>query len=144
MTVVYLSLFASAFLAATLLPATSEAYLLYLSHQGYPDFWLWLVATLGNSAGAMVNYGLGLYVSHVSWLADRVFNEQQRERAAGLFRQYGIWTLLASWLPVIGDPLTFIAGLANARWPLVVLLIIVGKGARYAVLLFLGDWIFGV
>lgn len=138
---VYLSLFASAFLAATLLPATSEAYLLYLLQQQHHVLLLWLVATVGNTAGAMVNYGLGLYVSHVSWLTDRVFNERQRERAAAMFRKYGVWTLLGSWLPVVGDPLTFVAGLANTRWQLALLLISAGKGLRYAILILLSHWV---
>lgn len=134
---VYLSLFLSAFLAATLLPAASEAYLLYLFSQGYPAALLWLVATLGNTAGGMLNYGLGLYVSHFTWLADKAFNEQQRERGAAAFRKYGIWTLLFSWLPVVGDPLTFVAGLAKTRWQLALLLIGAGKAARYALLILL-------
>jgi len=141
--VVYLSLFASAFLAATLLPATSEAYLLYLLQQEHEVISLWLVATLGNTAGAMVNYGLGRYVSHVAWLTDRVFNEKQRERAASSFRKYGVWSLLFSWLPVVGDPLTFVAGLAKTRWQLALLLITLGKGARYAALIGLSHWAMG-
>ena len=141
MSVVYLSLFFSAFLAATLLPATSEAYLLYLLQQQHSVWVLWLVATLGNTVGAMVNYGLGLYVSHVAWLTDRVFNEKQRERAAGLFRKYGAWSLLFSWAPVVGDPLTFVAGLAKTRWQLALLLITLGKGARYAVLIWFSHWV---
>ena len=140
---VYLSLFASAFLAATLLPATSEAYLLYLLQQEHEVISLWLVATLGNTVGAMVNYGLGRYVSHVAWLADRVFNEKQRKRAASSFRKYGVWSLLFSWLPVVGDPLTFVAGLAKTRWQLALLLITLGKGARYAALVGLSHWAMG-
>lgn len=138
---VYLSLFASAFLAATLLPATSEAYLLYLLQQEHEVISLWLVATLGNTAGAMVNYVLGRYVSHVAWVADRVFNEKQRERAASSFRKYGVWSLLFSWLPVVGDPLTFVAGLANTRWQVALVLISVGKGLRYAIFILLSHWV---
>lgn len=138
---VYLTLFASAFLAATLLPASSEAYLLYLLQGDRNALMLWLVATLGNTAGGMLNYCLGVYISHFSGWADRAFSEKQRERAAGLFRKYGVWTLLGSWLPIVGDPLTFVAGLAGTRWRLALLLIAVGKGVRYAVLIAISYWL---
>lgn len=137
----YISLFLSAFIAATLFPAASEAYLLYLLQQGYPALLLWLVATVGNTAGGMLNYGLGRYVSHFSWLADKAFNAQQRERASAAFQKYGIWTLLFSWLPVIGDPLTFVAGLAKTRWQLALLLICTGKAGRYAILIAFTRWV---
>lgn len=138
---IYFTLFASAFLAATLLPATSEAYLLYLLQGDHSILMLWLTATLGNTAGGMLNYYLGIYVSHFSGWADHAFNQKQRARAARVFRKYGVWTLLGSWLPIVGDPLTFVAGLANTRWQLTLLLIALGKGVRYAMLIQLSTWV---
>lgn len=132
-------LFTSAFLAATLLPLSSEAVLVSLLLQGESKIVLWFVATAGNTLGSAVNWGLGRYLLHFQqrkWFPFKTVNIQRSQQ---WFQRYGIWSLLFAWLPVAGDGLTFIAGLM--RVPLVVLLLLVGvgKGIRYAVVIWLTD-----
>jgi membrane protein YqaA with SNARE-associated domain len=125
---IYFSLFISAFLAATLLPLSSELLLASLILSGkYNLMGLWFYATLGNVTGSITNWFLGRYfigfVSH--------------DRAREIFLKYGIWTLLFAWLPVIGDPLTIIAGLFRVPILLFILLVLLGKGTRYLIIIFL-------
>ena len=130
----YLGLFFTAFLAATLVPLSSEAVLAALiAAEGFDLALLVVVATLGNTLGAVVNWWLGRYALH--WRDRRwfPFSAEQLERASDWFNRYGVWTLLLSWLPVVGDPLTFAAGVLGVRFPLFLVLIAIGKGARYLV-----------
>ena len=134
---IYLSLFLSGFIAATLFPASSEVLLLVLQQQGYLPWLLWLTVTTGNTLGSCVNWYLGrelLRFQHKRWFP---FNALQLQRAQQHFQRYGIWTLLLAWLPVVGDPLTLIAGVLRVRFMPFLLLVTVGKGARYAILLWL-------
>jgi membrane protein YqaA with SNARE-associated domain len=130
-----LGLFLSAFVAATLVPMSSEAVLAALiAAHGWNVVLLVLVATAGNTLGSVVNWALGQYCLH--WRHSRWFpiSEAKLERGADWFRRFGTWSLLFAWLPVIGDPLTFAAGIARVRFPLFLALVLVGKGARYAVI----------
>ena len=133
---VYVTLFVVAFLSATLLPLGSEALLLYDMTQEDPIFLLWIVATLGNTLGAMLNYWLGLkgemYLERKKYLS-----LEKMERARELFNVYGGWTLLLSWVPIIGDPLTFIAGVLRYNFKIFMLIVFLAKGIRYAVIIFL-------
>jgi len=135
---VYLTLFVVAFLSATLLPMGSEAVLLYDMSQGYSLFLLWLVATLGNTLGSMVNYVLGYkgekYVEDKGYLS-----EEKIKKFREKFSKYGGWTLLLSWLPIIGDPLTLIAGVLRYPFYAFVGIVFFAKGLRYAVLIFLAS-----
>ena len=112
----YGGLFLAAFLAATVLPMQSEAVLAGLLVAGnQPISALLLVASLGNIMGATVNWGLGRWL----WQArDRRWfpaNAAQLARAEAWYRRFGRWSLLFSWLPVVGDPLTRVAGLRQRR-----------------------------
>ena len=134
---VYLSLLLSGFIAATLFPASSEVLLVVLQQQGYVPLFLWLAATTGNTLGSCVNWYLGrelLRFQHKPWFP---FSEVQLHAAQQRFSRYGIWTLLLAWLPVVGDPLTLVAGVLRVRFVHFLLLVAVGKGARYLVLLWL-------
>ncbi len=133
---VYLTLFGISFLAATLLPLGSEALLLYDIAQGYSVVLLWVVATLGNTLGSVVNYWLGLkgeaYLEKKGHLS-----AQKMQKANAFFATYGGWALLLSWVPVVGDPLTFIAGVLRYRFGYFVLIVCAAKGTRYAILAFM-------
>lgn len=126
------ALFLSAFLAATLLPATSELMLAGLQWQGvHPPLLLVLVATAGNVLGAVVNWLLG---RHLMRFRDRRWfpvRPAMVERAGGWYRRWGVWSLLLAWVPVIGDPLTLVAGLFRTPLPHFLLLVTLGKAARY-------------
>jgi len=136
--VVYITLFTVAFLAATLLPLGSEALLLYDISQNYSLFLLWGFATLGNTLGSMVNYWLGLkgeaYLEKKGHLS-----AQKMEKARGFFSKFGGWTLLLSWVPIIGDPLTFVAGVLHYTFKWFVFIVAVAKGTRYAIIIFLAS-----
>ena len=132
-------LFLAAFIASTLFPASSEAVLAGLTASGSYDPWLLIaVASTGNVLGATVNWALGRWAAETRW----VQGNAQLARAGLWFQRYGPWSLLLSWLPVIGDPLTLAAGLARLRLPLFLLPVAVGKVGRYLAVFYLADWIF--
>ena len=126
------ALFASAFLSATLLPGSSEAALTALLALGTIDAGLLIaVATFGNVLGSLANYVLGRSFAHFRGRRWFPVNEASFERAEGWYRKFGVWSLLLAWLPVIGDPLTLIAGALRVDWRMFVLLVTIGKAARY-------------
>jgi membrane protein YqaA with SNARE-associated domain len=132
----------SAFTSATLLPGTSEAVLaaLYASRAADP-LALLFVASLANTAGSAVNWLLGRFVTRFrdrSWFPA---SPAQIARAESWYARYGLWSLLLSWVPVIGDPLTVVAGIL--RVPFVTFIVIVGiaKTARYAFVLGLASFL---
>lgn len=140
----YLGLFATALLAATLIPVSSEAVLAALSvADGAELVLLVAVASLGNTLGAVVNWVLGRYCLH--WQDRRWFpvSAATLARASDRFRRFGLWSLLFAWLPVIGDPLTFAAGILRVNFWVFVILTGTGKTARYAVIAVFADRIFG-
>ena len=132
----YLSLFASAFLSATLLPGSSEALLLYLMQDtGLSLLLLWLSATTGNVLGSVANWGLGRFGYHLRHRRWFPVSEAQLEKARGYFLRWGSVSLLLAWLPVVGDPLTLLAGLLRVPFVLFLVLVTLGKGLRYALLI---------
>ena len=139
---VYTGLFASAFLAATIFPAQSEAGLAYLVAIGENPVWLLvLLASAGNTGGAVVNWYLGRQLGRFSdrrWFST---NKTRLATATSWYQKYGYWSLLASWMPIIGDPITLVAGFF--RTPLWSFVVIVGlvKTARY-LLVVLTTWQF--
>lgn len=133
--IAYFGLFSAAFIAATFLPMQSEALLvaLLLNNQ-YSVVGLLVVATAGNVLGSVVNWYLGrvaLRFKHKRWFPA---NDSQLARAESWYRRYGRWSLLASWLPVIGDALTIMAGVLREPLWSFVLIVTIGKGARYLAL----------
>ena len=132
----YLGLFLSALLAATVLPFSSEAVLVGLMAAGdYDMAGLWFVASLGNILGAAVNWGIGRFCLH--WQDRRWFpvDKDNLDRAGRWFSRYGGWSLLLAWVPVIGDPLTFAAGILRVNFWLFLILVAIGKAGRYAVVI---------
>ncbi|KFC06513.1 putative membrane protein [Trabulsiella guamensis ATCC 49490] len=122
-----LSLFASSFLSATLLPGNSEAVLVALLLSGASKPWLLvLIATIGNSAGGVTNVILG-----------RLFplrkTSRWQEKAAGWLKRYGAVALLLSWMPVMGDLLCLLAGWMRIPWRPVLFFLCLGKALRYVV-----------
>ncbi len=132
-----MSLFLTAFAAATLLPAYSEVLLGGLVTQGLSLGWLWFWATLGNTLGSVVNGIIGRQVTrlrHKRWFP---VSDEQLEKAQHRFNRYGQWSLLMAWLPIGGDALTLIAGIMRVPWLNFIVLVAIGKGLRYAVVLWL-------
>lgn len=131
----YFTLFMAALVAATILPAQSEAVLVGLILKGGHPVWLLVaVASLGNILGSIINWILGRGIERFRdrrWFPIR---QQALERAQGWYRRYGKWSLLGSWLPIIGDPLTVVAGVMREPLPVFILLVAIAKTVRYAVL----------
>ena len=132
-----LTLFFSALVAATLFPLGSEVLLITLLTQGNNAAILWLVATLGNTLGSVINYALGFWAS--DYINKKYQDTKSWYQAQRAYNRYGSWSLLFAWLPIIGDPITLIAGLARTRFSLFVLLVLIGKGSRYAILIALAQ-----
>ena len=131
----YAGLFGAAFLAATILPAQSEALLVGLLLSGNHDTWALLAwATAGNTLGACVNNGLGRLIERFRDRRWFPVSPAAFERAAQWYRRYGVWTLLLSWAPLGGDALTVAAGAARTPPLLFALLVLIAKGGRYLVL----------
>lgn len=135
MSIEYLGLFLSAFLSATLLPGSSEILLLTLMQQDLNQGLLWLWATLGNTLGSLVNWVLGRYFLHFQHRRWFPVSQQSLQKSQHWFQRYGLWSLLLSWAPVIGDPLTLLAGVMKVRLSLFLFLVLIAKGLRYALLL---------
>jgi membrane protein YqaA with SNARE-associated domain len=133
---VYAGLFVSAFTSATLLPGSSEAALVTLLALGRGDAgMLVVVATAGNVLGSCVNWVLGRYFSRFRDRRWFPIDERSYERAAAWFRRHGVWSLLLSWLPIVGDPLTAAAGALRVDFLRFVTLVSLGKAARYGFIL---------
>lgn len=131
----YLGLFLAAFGAATLLPLQSEALLVGLLLSGKYGLWALLaVATLGNVLGSLVNWWLGRGIERFHRRRWFPVSPRHLEKARAHYQRYGHWSLLLSWLPIIGDPLTLVAGVMREPLGRFLLIVTLAKGARYAVL----------
>jgi len=130
------ALFFSALISSTLFPGGSEALLLYRLDEGASKpLELLCLATVGNVLGSIITYAmgrLGVQISH-QWFHTP---EEKIQKAETVFNRFGKPALLFAWLPVIGDPLCLVAGVLrfNILWFLV--LVSIGKLARYSVLTF--------
>lgn len=139
----YAGLFISAFGAATLLPLQSETVLVALLLSGdYSLGWLLAIATLGNVLGSLVNWLLGRSVEHFKERRWFPLSAAQLEKARGHYQRWGHWSLWLSWMPIIGDPLTLVAGVMREPLWRFLLIVSLAKAARYAVLAMLTlQWI---
>jgi len=129
---VYFFLFLTSFLAATIFPLSSELTLISLLKSGsYNSFLLISSSSTGNILGSVFNWFLGFYLLkyiNKKWFP---FKTNQINVASKRFNKFGIWSLLFSWLPVVGDPLTLIAGILRINFLLFLILVAVGKIGRY-------------
>lgn len=132
---VYGGLFLIALLSASILPLQSEAVLvgLLLSHN-YPVGLLLTVASVGNVLGSLLNWYLGKYLQHFQQRRWFPVKPEQLDKASRWYLKYGKWSLLLSWVPIIGDPLTVIAGVLRKPFLPFLLLVTIAKVSRYLVL----------
>ena len=131
----YGGLFLSALVAATVLPMQSEAVLVGLMLAGtQPVGWLLLAASLGNVLGSVVNWVLGRGVERFAGRRWFPASPEALARARGHYARWGRWSLLLAWVPVIGDPLTVIAGMLREPFWRFLVLVTIAKVGRYLVL----------
>jgi membrane protein YqaA with SNARE-associated domain len=131
------SLFLLSFLAATILPIGSEWLLVILIMQGLSPANVIITASIGNFFGACTTYLIGIWGSDFFIRSVLRISAEQLARSRKVYEKYGTWSLLLSWLPVVGDPLCLLAGLFGVGFGRFSLLVFVGKFSRYATLAFL-------
>ena len=135
---IYLSLFVISFLAATILPFSSELSLATLiATSDYDNLLLLTVASFGNILGSLVNWALGSYSRNLTAKKWFPFKETQIERSSKWFKKFGKWSLLFAWVPVIGDPLTLVAGILRVKFIDFIILVAIGKVSRYIFVFYL-------
>jgi membrane protein YqaA with SNARE-associated domain len=132
----YLNLFILSFLASTVLPFGSEALVVALIYQGFTPFTVVMVATLGNYLGSCTTYYIGLKGRPMleKYLSP---SPEKLARSEGLFKKYGLYTLLFTWVPGIGDAITMVAGLLQLPFRSFSILVFLGKFGRYFALAYL-------
>lgn len=128
----YAGLFLAALLSATIFPFQSEVVLfgMLLTHH-YSTATLVIVASLGNILGSCINWLMGRFLARFE---DRRWFPVRREtiaKAEGWYRRYGRWSLLLSWAPIVGDPLTIVAGVLREPFPVFLALVSIAKIGRY-------------
>lgn len=129
-------LFASAFISSTIAPGGSEAVLAYMVTTGlYANPVLLVVATVGNTLGALTTWGLGVLAAKKLPVATLL--PEKKQRALALIQERGVWVLFFSWLPLIGDVLCFAGGWLKLPFISACFIILCGKLARYAMIVWL-------
>jgi membrane protein YqaA with SNARE-associated domain len=138
---ILITLFLSAFTSATLLPGSSEVVLAgVLAAKSAPVGVAVFVATIGNTLGSCVNWGMGRYFAHFRHKSWFPVSQDKFERYAHWYNKWGYWSLLASWVPIIGDPLTVLAGVARTHFALFVVIVFVAKAVRYLFIAGVVSW----
>ena len=138
----YFQLLIISFLAATILPFSSEVVLttMYLSNS-FETYLLLIFASIGNILGSITNWYLG---KKITIFKDRKWfpvSPNQLSRSQKYFQKYGLWSLLLAWVPVIGDPLTLLAGVLKVRFGIFFLLVSISKISRYVFILYLASFV---
>ena len=132
----YITLFITALISATLFPLGSEALLIYDITQGYNIYLLLLFATVGNSLGSVINYYMALKGEEFL-LEKKVLSEKHIIKGKFYFDKYGSWIILLSWLPIVGDTITFVAGLLKYDFKKFLILVTISKLSRYLFIIYL-------
>lgn len=135
-------LFTISFLAATVLPLGSEWLLILMITQGFSFTETVITASLGNYLGSCTTFLLGRYGA--TFIVEKVLriSAAQLSRAKKLYTRYGTWSLLVSWLPIIGDPICLVAGIFKVDWFRFSALVFIGKFCRYATVAYLAHTAF--
>lgn len=130
-------LFLISFLAATVLPLGSEWLLVLMIAQGFPPTETVIAASFGNYIGSCTTFIIGKYGSTFISKKFLRISSGQLTRSQKMYQKYGAWSLLLSWLPIIGDPLCLVAGIFKVHWLRFSMLVFIGKFCRYATVAYL-------
>ncbi len=122
-------------MVATIVPFGSEVYFATLLSLGkYNNFLLLISASVGNILGSVFNWICGYYINYFvkkSWFP---IKQDKIKKGTELFNKYGKWSLLLSWVPFVGDPITFVAGTLRFSFIPFIILVSIGKIGRYLVI----------
>ena len=137
-----MKLFIISFLAATILPLSSEIVLTtMLLTNLFEKNILLVVASSGNILGSIFNWYLG---KKITIFQDRKWfpvSSEQLNKSQKYFQKYGLWSLLLAWVPVIGDPLTLLAGVLKVRFSIFFILVSISKISRYIFIIYLVSFV---
>jgi membrane protein YqaA with SNARE-associated domain len=136
---IYAGLFLTAFAAATILPLQSEAAVVALLLAGHPPWLLLVVASFGNVLGSLANWFLGRAIERYRERPWFPVKPSSLDRATRWYARYGRWSLLLSWAPIVGDPITVVAGVLREPLKSFLLFVAIAKIGRYAVLIWMTD-----
>jgi membrane protein YqaA with SNARE-associated domain len=128
-------------MVATIIPFGSEMYFAtLLALDKYNSILLLIAASTGNILGSVFNWICGFYAAY--FLKKKWFpiNQNQIDKATNFFVKHGKWSLLLAWVPFIGDPITFVSGTLRYSFFPFLLLVSIGKTARYLVIYFSVLW----
>jgi membrane protein YqaA with SNARE-associated domain len=129
-------LFVAAFLSASLLPLQSELlFIALLAQEHAQPITLLAVASVGNTLGSVLNWWLGRSISRFEGRRWFPVKREAMGRAERWFARWGVWSLLLSWVPIIGDPLTLVAGVLRMRLAPFIAIVAVAKTGRYLAIL---------
>lgn len=131
----YISLFFVALMAATILPISSEALLIYYLHDEKSAILLLIAAGVGNTLGSIINYYIGKKGSEYLIRKEKI-STIRLQKSENIFKRYGGYALLLSWLPIIGDPLTLVAGLLHYDIKKFITFVAISKFGRYVLIIF--------
>jgi len=126
----FIGLFSVTFLSATILPFSSEIFLILMLSKGYDPATCLVISTIGNSLGGITNYGLGR-LGNLNWLKKVGVTEKKLEKSCVTIQKYGGWLAFFSWIPIIGDPLVVALGYFRVPFLKVFILLVIGKFLRY-------------
>jgi len=128
----YISIFFLSFLAATIIPFSSEVGLIsYMALGKFNNELLLIFVSFGNILGSCVNYILGLYIIKFQTKSWFPFKDNQILKATNWFDRFGVYSLFFAFLPIVGDPLTLIAGIFRVSFIKFIILVSLGKILRY-------------
>lgn len=133
----YPGLFLASFLASTIFPLGSEAFVVLLITRNFNIYYVILVASVGNFLGACTSYYIGF--AGRMHVIEKYFgvSSSQLERAERWFTKYGSWSLLFTWLPIVGDALPIMAGIMELKFVMFSILVFIGKFLRYAAIVYI-------
>lgn len=131
----YMGLFIVSFLAATLIPLGSEIFVVAMTLSGYNPWIIFATATTGNSLGAATNYCVGKYGANFIFSRYVKVNSEKRQNIERMYQKWGSPVLFFSWVPVVGDPLTMVAGGFNLNFYIFTFWVILGKAFRYTLVI---------
>lgn len=130
----YIIIFTISILSATILPLSSEATLIYYLEDGKNSLYLLIFAGSGNTIGSIINYFIG--IKGINWLVkSKKISKSRLKKSQDIFNKYGKYSLLLSWLPIIGDPLTLVAGALKFNFRLFIIIVSISKFGRYSIII---------